>query len=369
MKKLLIIAGYFRPGFKAGGPIKSIENLANVLSEDLDIYILTRNHDLNDKTTYSIQKNKWIEKNKRYLFYDNDDLGFKTFKKINLKEFDYIYLNSLFSKSTIKFLIKNRRLRNIYLSPRGELGEGALKLKSVKKLLFLKIVKWLRLYKNVTFIGSSKLEINEINKFFPKNAMYEVSNLSAPSKYKFINNKVSGKVNIFFVSRITHKKNLLFLLELLEKIEGEVNLKVIGPAEDEKYYQKCQELIEKLPSNININFMGSKDPNEIYALIKDEDYFILPTLNENYGHVIAEALSFKKPVIVSDETPWNEYIIKNKLGYILNLNDKLWINTLNEVIKQDSKDYEKYSNNFRTLEEDFEKKNDEIKNKYLRIFK
>ncbi|UXV32713.1 glycosyltransferase [Mammaliicoccus sciuri] len=369
MKKLLIVAEYFRPGYKAGGPIKSIENLANVLNEDINIYILTRNHDLHEITPYNIQKDKWIKQSENSLFYDNDNLGFKTFKKINIDEFDYIYLNSLFSSTTIKFLIKNKTLQNIFLSPRGELGEGALKLKRAKKLLFLKIVKWFRLYKNVTFIGSSKLEINEIIKFFPKNRMYEVSNLSAPSKYKFINNKVSGKVNIFFVSRITHKKNLSFLLDLLEKIEEEVNLKVIGPAEDEKYYQKCQELIEKLPSNININFVGSKDPNEIYALVKDEDYFILPTLNENYGHVIAEALSFKKPVILSDETPWNEYIIKNKLGYILNLNDVLWINSLKEVIKQDSNDYEKYANNFRTIEEDFEKKNDEIKNKYLRIFK
>ncbi|QPW17800.1 MULTISPECIES: glycosyltransferase [Staphylococcus] len=369
MKKLLIVAEYFRPGYKAGGPIKSIENLANILNEDLNIYILTRNHDLNEITPYNIQKDKWIKQSKNYLFYDNDNLGFKTFKKINIDEFDYIYLNSLFSITTIKFLIKNKTLQNIFLSPRGELGEGALNLKRKKKITFLNVVKWIRIYKNVKFIGSSKLEINEINNYFPNNEKYEISNLSTPSKYNFTNNKIAGKVNLFFVSRITEKKNLAFLIELLEKIEEEVNLKVIGPAEDEKYYQKCQELIEKLPSNININFIGSKDPSEIHDLIKDEDYFILPTLNENYGHVIAEALSFKKPVIVSDETPWNEYIIKNKLGYVLNLNDVLWINSLKEVIKQDSKGYEKYASNFRTIEEDFQNKNDEIKNKYLRIFK
>jgi glycosyltransferase involved in cell wall biosynthesis len=38
------------------------------------------------------------------------------------------------------------------------------------------------------------------------------------------------------------------------------------------------------------------------------DAFVLPTLGENVGHVIAESLSASCPVICSDETPWTDLL-------------------------------------------------------------
>ena len=36
------------------------------------------------------------------------------------------------------------------------------------------------------------------------------------------------------------------------------------------------------------------------------DLFFLPTRGENFGHVIAEALSVGTPVLISDQTPWRK---------------------------------------------------------------
>jgi glycosyltransferase involved in cell wall biosynthesis len=36
----------------------------------------------------------------------------------------------------------------------------------------------------------------------------------------------------------------------------------------------------------------------------DADLFFLPTLGENFGHAIFEALSSGVPVLISDRTPW-----------------------------------------------------------------
>lgn len=369
MKKLLIISSYFRPGYKAGGPIKSVNNLASELGEDLDVYILTRNHDLNEKKTYELPKNKWIKKDRFHVFYDDNNLSFKTYNKIKLTEFDFIYLNSLFSKSTIQFLILNRNCKNIFLSPRGELGEGALNIKKKKKKLFLAIAKLFSIYKHVHFIGSSNLEVKEIKKYFPRNKVNEISNFSDLSEYKFINKKMENKLNLFFISRITKKKNLEFLLNIMKYIDGEVNLKIIGPAEDTNYYEKCKEIVESLPRNINVKFIGSVNPSELHNLVKNDDYFILPTLNENYGHVIAEAISYKKPIIISDQTPWNEYITKNKLGHVLSLENDLWINTLKKSLELDNATYNEYNKNFEVVENSFREKNKETKKQYLRIFK
>ena len=50
--------------------------------------------------------------------------------------------------------------------------------------------------------------------------------------------------------------------------------------------------------------------------------FLFPTLGENYGHVIQEALSAGCPCILSDQTPWNS-LEENNAGYIYPLEDLL----------------------------------------------
>ena len=44
--------------------------------------------------------------------------------------------------------------------------------------------------------------------------------------------------------------------------------------------------------------------------------------SENFGHVILESILSGTPVIVSDNTPWTEFINKNKLGVALKLDLK-----------------------------------------------
>jgi hypothetical protein len=38
--------------------------------------------------------------------------------------------------------------------------------------------------------------------------------------------------------------------------------------------------------------------------LAEYDLFLFPTLGENYGHVISEALASGCPVVISDQTPW-----------------------------------------------------------------
>jgi glycosyltransferase involved in cell wall biosynthesis len=39
-------------------------------------------------------------------------------------------------------------------------------------------------------------------------------------------------------------------------------------------------------------------------MLREHDLFFLPTLGENYGHVVQEALLAGCPVLLSDTTPW-----------------------------------------------------------------
>ena len=48
------------------------------------------------------------------------------------------------------------------------------------------------------------------------------------------------------------------------------------------------------------------------------DLFYLPTLGENFGHVIAEALGCGLPVLIADTTPWRN-LQQQKLGWDISL--------------------------------------------------
>ena len=50
------------------------------------------------------------------------------------------------------------------------------------------------------------------------------------------------------------------------------------------------------------------------AKIRKADFFVLPTLNENFGIVIAEALLCGTPVITCKGAPWN-VLVDNHCGW------------------------------------------------------
>ncbi|WP_243720050.1 glycosyltransferase [Macrococcus lamae] len=369
MKKILIIADYFRPGYKAGGPIKSVYNLAKELSGKFNVYILTRNHDLNEKEVYKLPADQWTNFEGLNVYYDSTDFSKATYEEIKLQSYDSIYLNSIFSTTTIKFLLfQKNKANSIFVSPRGELGQGALSLKSNKKRTFLKLATLYNLYKEVNFIGSASEEVTDIKKYFPKNVVYEISNLSNVSSYKFVNNKKSKELNLYFVSRISRKKNIKFLLELLDGINGKICLKIIGPEEDKEYFQECEQVISRLSNNIKIEFLGSVKPEMIYNEAMNCDFFVLPTLNENFGHVIAEAISYKKPVIISNNTPWTDYINDNKLGFSIELDKILWKTKLNEALLMNDTSYAAYETAFEIVNNDLKANNKLITESYTKIF-
>ena len=90
--------------------------------------------------------------------------------------------------------------------------------------------------------------------------------------------------------------------------------------EEEEYWNDCKEQINSLPENIRVIYKGTYEHSDVFSLMAKNNVFFFPTLSENYGHVIAEALFTGLPVIISDQTPWNE-TEKYRCGYSIPLKD------------------------------------------------
>ena len=69
-KNILIVFNYYYPGFKAGGPIRSIKNICDVLFNEFEFYILTTDRDMNETNAYpNIITNKWIHIDGYNIYY------------------------------------------------------------------------------------------------------------------------------------------------------------------------------------------------------------------------------------------------------------------------------------------------------------
>lgn len=358
---ILIFANYYLPGYKSGGGLRTIVNMVDRLKDRFDFWIVTRDHDgKHDQKQYkNVQIDDWNEIQGARVFYlSKENIRISKIRQLILDvKPDSIYLNSFFATLTI-FVLKLRKLRlipniNIILAPCGELSDGALVLKSVKKKIFLSLAKGISLYTNVYWKASTELEKVEIERLKPKSAKYFIA-ADLPPKHIFENYskyqkpiKKLGGAKMVFLSRFMRKKNFKWLIENLGEINGELVIDIYGPLEDLEYWGECQKLIDKLPKNVKIEYKGSIPFEEVLQILFQYNFFIMPTLGENFGHIFLEALASGCPLIISNTTPWLDLNSKY-IGWDLSLeNAKSWNDVINYCVSMDNDNYQKLSQNAR----------------------
>ncbi|CCU80941.1 Glycosyl transferase, group 1 [Halanaerobium saccharolyticum subsp. saccharolyticum DSM 6643] len=330
--KILIFVNYYLPGHKAGGPIRSISNLVYYLKDEFDFYIITQDRDFEDETPYeNICINDWNEVKGAQVFYLSPDKRFKNIKKaIDSINYDVMYFNSFFSFCFTIYPLFLRKMNliqatPIIIAPRGEFSEGAINIRKTKKKYFIKAAKLSSIYKNALWHSSSSYESNDIKREFKNDIeIHEAINLpSIPQLAKpKKSNKKSGEISMVYLSRVSPKKNLDGALKLLNQLEARINFDIYGPVDDKDYWKKCQNIITELPKNINARYLGSIKHNKVQQTLAKYDLFFFPTHGENYGHVIIEALMSGCPVLISDQTPWDQ-LESNNAGWALDLDNKM----------------------------------------------
>ena len=70
MRKVLIITGRYVPGFRDGGPVRSILNLTEWLGEEYDIRIMCLDRDHGDSAPYpNIRRDEYNEVGRAKVWY------------------------------------------------------------------------------------------------------------------------------------------------------------------------------------------------------------------------------------------------------------------------------------------------------------
>lgn len=356
----MIFCDFYLPSYKSGGGMWTVVNLVDRFCDKYDFFIVTRNYDSKSDTKpyTTVKTDAWNKVGNANVYY----ISKKTHTQKYFAELvgevkpDAFFLNSAFSMPVVKFLSARRKKLipdiPVILAPCGEMSQGALSIKPLKKKLFLQYAKAVNLYKNIIWKASFESEMEEIKDVMGKDSEVFVAADLVPKiilpdySIDWKAKKEKGSVKFVFISRLVPKKNIHYFLERLVEIKnGNVEFTLVGPLEDRDYWKKCQDIIKKMPPNVKVTATGAfEHQKDALKKVAESHFFVLSTLNENFGYVFIEGLSAGCPIISSDRTVWNELEERN-CGWRIPLeNENAWIERINKCIEMDEKEYLEMSN-------------------------
>ncbi len=141
----------------------------------------------------------------------------------------------------------------------------------------------------------------------------------------------TSKKTLLFLSRIHEKKGLLNLVEAWAQLQP-LNWQLIIAGPNEKGYQEViEKKIQALKLTDSISFPGEVVGDAKWELYRQADLFVLPTLSENFGIVIAEALACETPVMTTKGAPWSE-LETHRCGWWIEIGVTPLVETLQQAM-------------------------------------
>ena len=351
---ILVFCDYYLPGYKAGGPVRSISQLVAALGQEFSFRVVTRDRDLGDDDSYpGIETADLVRVGEAGVIYlPPEAITLAHLRRLlQSQEHHLVYLNSLLSPGfTIRTLLL-RRLKLIpkvpvILAPRGEVSDGALRLKWFAKRCYLAVGKLFGLFEGLFWHASSNHEAEDIRRAFGPRAVI----VEAPPMPGLETGRAAGgfsprpyrqasMLKVVFLSRVSRMKNLDGALRILHDVQGNVQFDIYGTCEDRPYWTECEALLAALPPNVVARYKGAVRPGEVKEMLSQYDLLFLPTKGENYGHVIVEALSAGCPVLISDRTPWKE-LERKRVGWDIPLHHPAaFVDTIERLIRMPSEGF------------------------------
>lgn len=340
-----------------GGPARSSTSLINELLFDssitnIDVLTLSSNQPIikqciNDKGKIKFFKSSFMD-------YSND---LKEYLNI-AKESDVYHAHGIWGL-TMHQIVKNARKQEkpYVVSVRGMLEPWSMQQSRLKKNLAMFLYQHKDL-KNAACIHATALsEAESIRNLGYKNPIAVIPNGIDLSEYPLKdkeNELRDRKKTLLFLSRIHPKKGIEILLEVWKNIpkqnKKDWQIEIAGNGE-ESYIKELNNKIIKLGLQDCVKIIGPQFGNEKIETYHRADLFVLPTYSENFGMVVAEALSCGVPVITTKGTPWGDLELYES-GSWIDIGIESLKDCLEEYLMKSNSELQQMGQNGRQLIED-----------------
>jgi glycosyltransferase involved in cell wall biosynthesis len=310
LKTILIFSDWYYPGYKAGGPVQSVYNLASLLSQYYKVKIVTSIYDLNSSEPYpDIIADQWIEwKENQEVIYLKDLSVSKVKQLVNENRYNYLLINGLFSfhfSVLPAFYAHIYKVKHTFIAVRGMLHASALSVKPIKKQVFLSFARGFGLYKSqIILLATSLREKEEIKRSLGRVKIQIAPNIPLLVNQFKAKNKDQSNLKILFLGRISPEKNPMTLIHALKKIDFPCTVTFCGSGSNDAYFTEFKNQLGQLPAHIKHHYIADIPHAEVEKLLDRMDIMVLPSLGENFGHAIFESFVHAVPVIIGNNTPW-----------------------------------------------------------------
>jgi glycosyltransferase involved in cell wall biosynthesis len=149
---------------------------------------------------------------------------------------------------------------------------------------------------------------------------------------------IQNELKVLYVGVINENKNILTTIksiELLRESGFQVTFTIVGRVED-------QAIFNVLAHHDFIEYIEPKTKEELLNLYRQNDIFVLPSVNESFGIVYLEAISQGLPVIYSKGQGFDGHFSDGEVGYRVDCFDH---QEIADRIKSIADDYENISVN------------------------
>jgi glycosyltransferase involved in cell wall biosynthesis len=122
---------------------------------------------------------------------------------------------------------------------------------------------------------------------------------------------------LLFSGASIHRKGFDLLLQAFDRVRADfpgVRLRLVGPRGDESY------LLDRRGME-GIDVLGAIPQPALAAELRRADLLVLPSRNDSYGMVVAEALASGVPALISEMVGAKELITPGKTGWIVPVDD------------------------------------------------
>ena len=115
---------------------------------------------------------------------------------------------------------------------------------------------------------------------------------------------------ILFLALLRPNKGADLLIKAVSRLKAEMKgyCVIIAGSGDPAYESTLKQLVRDLGLEKMVIFTSSVYDEDKWDLYREADIFVLPTLNENFGIVVAEALACGTPVITTKGAPWRDLV-------------------------------------------------------------
>ncbi len=216
------------------------------------------------------------------------------------------------------------------VQPHGNLHPWKLAHKAWRKMGHWRLVEK-NILKNAAFIHvESDTDEEDVRRLIPEAKTF-ISPCGAFSKLfevkmfpDFIKEKwpcFKEKKCLLYLARVDVNKGIEHLLNAYAKVlrfHHNYNLLIVGP-DYAGTTERMKKLAHELGIGNNVVWGGMVTDEDRIRIIQNCDIYVLPSLSENFGISVLEALFCSKPVLTTTETPWHE-LSGHKAGIITQAN-------------------------------------------------